>query len=170
MATETLTCQTCGNNWGRERVRGRKPKECPPCKAGTTPVPDGDTVIYKSASNPGKITDDNHVLEPQVIDPKTGKRDPGKYNGEIDIEIPDSATESSPTAYLRVYDQLLINGDLYKVGDEVKIYKDAANGCKYKIQQFVVPVGDFPMYVGMVGVRGSYEGKWRAIDPWRISK
>lgn len=33
---ETLTCTACGQDWQRERVRGRKPKLCPDCKSGDT--------------------------------------------------------------------------------------------------------------------------------------
>ena len=38
---ETLTCNTCGNDWERERKRGVKPKTCPSCKEGkaTKPTP-----------------------------------------------------------------------------------------------------------------------------------
>lgn len=31
-ATETLTCQTCGSDFERVRVQGRKPRQCPACK------------------------------------------------------------------------------------------------------------------------------------------
>lgn len=32
VATETLTCQTCGKHFDRVRVRGRKPLHCPDCR------------------------------------------------------------------------------------------------------------------------------------------
>lgn len=31
---ETLNCEECGNDWSRERKRGRKPKVCPACDQG----------------------------------------------------------------------------------------------------------------------------------------
>ena len=31
MSLETLTCETCNNDWTREKKRGRKPKHCPDC-------------------------------------------------------------------------------------------------------------------------------------------
>ena len=46
MARETLLCGTCGGNFTRERVRGRKPKACPSCRQnegspapGIPPIP-----------------------------------------------------------------------------------------------------------------------------------
>ena len=31
---ETLTCEVCDQDWQRKTARGRKPKNCPDCKAG----------------------------------------------------------------------------------------------------------------------------------------
>lgn len=39
MALETLTCESCNNDWQRKVVRGRKPKECPTCKGEPAPSP-----------------------------------------------------------------------------------------------------------------------------------
>lgn len=39
MALETLTCESCDNDWQRKVVRGRKPKECPTCKGEPAPSP-----------------------------------------------------------------------------------------------------------------------------------
>lgn len=169
MSMETLRCKTCNNDFERERVRGRKPKQCPPCKSGGTvprvaPSTPKRDIILKHADG------DIEYHGPQVIDPATGKRDPGTVRGDIEVEIPDEATESSPTPFLLMYDQMLIDGKLYKQGDIVKISKDAANNCRYKIREFVIPKGDLPMYVGLVGCAGIYDGKWRTVDPWRIHR
>lgn len=36
---ETLTCESCNKTWERERVRGRKPKQCPDCREKPTQSP-----------------------------------------------------------------------------------------------------------------------------------
>jgi len=36
---ETLNCSSCGKNWKRDRVRGRKPIFCPKCVANNTEPP-----------------------------------------------------------------------------------------------------------------------------------
>lgn len=161
--TEVLICQSCGEAFERERVRGRKPKQCPPCKGGITPVTttaaDKPEIIFKSEDNP---------YMPSVIDPTTGKRDPRKVP-PCELEIPDTATEMSESKFLRSYDQMLVDGKFWKQGDVVKIKDDKVRG-RYRIQEFVIPEGSLPMYVGLIGVQGNYEGKWRTIDPWRLEK
>lgn len=161
MPIETLPCHSCGNTFQRERVRGRKPKQCPPCKEGKAPVKaDTGDIVLKSEDNP---------YLPNVIDPETGKRDPRKLQ-DYELEIPETATEMSESKFIRRYDQMIINGEFWKEGDIVKIKDDSARG-RYKIQEFVIPQGkSLPMYVGLIGVSGTYDGKWRSVDPWRIVK
>lgn len=33
VSLRTLTCETCGMDWQRPRVRGQQPRRCPPCAA-----------------------------------------------------------------------------------------------------------------------------------------
>lgn len=63
---ETLTCESCNKTWERERVRGRKPKQCPDCKAGKpakAPKP------ASKATPPPKAK----VFSPGLTDPSPAK-------------------------------------------------------------------------------------------------
>ena len=54
---ETLTCNTCGKDWQRKVVRGRKPKVCPSCKEQGNTKP-------TSPRNSAASTNDSEASEP----------------------------------------------------------------------------------------------------------
>lgn len=168
MAMETLTCDTCEQQWERERKRGRKPKQCPECKHGgksdqgaPKSLTEENELIFKSDSEPA-----DEYFGRQVTD-ANGNRDISTLNYP-EIEIPDEATETKPVQWLRRYDQIIVDGVLFKAGDKVKILKDNARGT-YTVKDFSIHEKGY-MYFALVGVSGTYAGKWRMIDPQRVSK
>jgi hypothetical protein len=47
MDLETLTCDSCGIKWNRQKARGRKPKVCPDCLIKTVDdTEEEDTLEY----------------------------------------------------------------------------------------------------------------------------
>lgn len=69
---ETLTCEKCGSDWQRESVRGRKPKNCPDCKAGKAPA--ATTSTPKATSLPVKRMLGSEKARNKNIDPAVKAR------------------------------------------------------------------------------------------------
>lgn len=172
MALETLNCTECGEDWERERKRGRKPKVCPDCKDTPAPEP---TVIRKSENPPADETLEG--FGPQVIDIETGKRDESKVV-ELEIEIPDDARVqfgNSLPGWLAKYDHFIIEDVSYKRGDTVKIKNHEHRGCTFRVDYLTKNTNpeldtDYKIYVEMFGKSGFCMGKFRVSDPWRVEK
>lgn len=166
MAIETLVCQACGEQFERERTRGRKPKRCPDCKdSNKKPKQDSKPeVIYKGEEEP-------QTRESDVVDMATGKRDPNKVP-DFEVEIPDDAEMIDMhrlPKYLSKYDRVLVDGKPFSAGTVVKVKNHEHNGCRFEIRAFVKNTRG-PLYFDAVGAAGHCLGKYRVLDPWRVHK
>lgn len=139
--TETLTCNDCGQNWDRERTRGRKPSKCPQCSGA------------KPASIPKA-----KAKEVEVVKEVTRQ-----YKARVQMKGQPVQWLGDPTpltSKLNVYkgyetaDGVIIQGTVVRA----KGFSD-----RYRVQS-VVQREDGTGYANLVGVSGSYEGKYRAIN------
>lgn len=59
MAEEVLTCQTCGKEWSRISIRGRKPKLCDDCKADPLQIKKQKELSNEAKVEAAKVRIDN---------------------------------------------------------------------------------------------------------------
>lgn len=142
MATETLTCKYCGDNWQRTVKRGRKPTKCPDCKGGKVKSEVNETKLKNAEQQYNRRVQmlGNH-LQP-LGDPETvvlSGREYTKYSA-YEYDDGDRTYTVKPGAYLRQ------KGLSYR----------------FKFQSLIVRE-DGTAYANLIGINREYDGKYRAI-------
>lgn len=149
MATELLLCETCNDHWEREVKRGRKPKECPDCKAGTKKS------NTKEPANPEALKQAEKQYKQRV-------QMQGKYFkalGESSIFVTTRGKELTIFKSFELDDGVVHQGNLVR--------QKGLQG-RYKVRSLAVRE-DGTAYVNLIGVSGTYEGKHRALGVDQIT-
>lgn len=149
MATETLTCEDCGQDWERELKRGRKPKTCPDCKNNTT------TTKTKPKPRPTK----------PVADPETLNKAEKKYKQRVQMQgkyfkaLGEGSPFKTAGGMLTIYKAFELDDGVVNKGGQVR--EKGMRGT-YKFLSLAVRE-DGTAYANLIGISGTYQGKHRAI-------
>lgn len=143
MATETLTCKECGGNWDRQVKRGRKPTVCPDCKNGVKPA---------AKTKP-------------PADPETLNAAERKYKQRVQMAgkhfkpLGDGKPFKTAGGLLMIYKSFETDEGTVEQGTYLR--EKGMQG-RYRFKSLAVRE-DGTAYANLVGVTGTYEGKYRAI-------
>lgn len=144
MNTETLTCRDCGTSWDREVKRGRKPTQCDPCKGAVTAKPKKKTPVL-----------------PEIL-----KEAEAKYKQRVQVAGRHFKPLGDPEIFvgstgikLKIFHSFEIEEGVVSLNTFVR---ESGMQGRYKFRSLAVRE-DGTAYANLIGVSGTYEGKYRAL-------
>lgn len=150
MAIEALICETCNQTFKREKVRGRKPKNCPSCKETGVTKP---KAIQVPAS-------------PKEV--KMLQEYPVNYEETRKLTAPDTAIprgEGEATERHTYYYEIALGDKVINRGDEIK---SLFHNSVMKFDAYVESKkGD--KYIRLLGIKGYQNMKYYSAAPNKVT-
>lgn len=148
MVIETLHCETCNEDFTRERRRGRKPKTCPPCKE-LMAEQERESKGTEASTEPERWVDTSHET---AFDRKYVNKD----RGEIPSIDPDGNIK---------HRTMIIGDQKISAGEHVEV--DGLDG-RFKFR-FLRDQKNGKLAVEVLGLTNeNTRGKFYSVNPGRI--